>query len=429
MGLRIAHLSDIHFKNEDKLIGINADDNMREDVVRELIKLTNEYGELNALVVSGDIAYSGKKDEFLIARKWLYSILERTRSLNAKIIVCPGNHDIDRDVLNDAILDMHDKVRSERDIEKRQGLLFSRLKDERSRELLMASLENYNEFAVEFGCEFYPDKERYSWAQDLTLNDGSVLRIRGLNSTVLCGKRDAKHSLFLGRNSWSLRKEDGVEYLVFAHHPPSWLFDEVEMKNELDDKARIQMYGHEHASRIEPGIESVRLFAGAINPERDHAGWLPGFNFLRLNISNEQNERKLNVVIHSMQWQDTAPSQFVMYRGKQTDGTHRYAFALPSWTPSSPAQIVGRREGDARGTVNEVKEMSEPEVPNISEQEFVRRFFDLDFATQKRILEKLKLMEKSEASLPQFMQIKKSLKRAKEKSLISEILKQINIKG
>jgi calcineurin-like phosphoesterase family protein len=425
MELKIVHLSDIHFRNEDKLIGINSDDNMREDVVRELIRFSNEFGAIDAMIVSGDIAFSGKIEEFAIARKWLYSILERTRSPNAKIIVCPGNHDVDQAVLNDAILDMHDKVRSEKDVEKRQSMLLARLGKEQSRDLLMSALGNYNDFAVEFACEFYPDRSRYTWFHDLTLNDGSTLRVRGLNSTILCGLKDAKHSLFLGRNSWSLKKEDGVEYLVFAHHPPSWLYDEVEMKNELDDKARIQMYGHEHAARIDAGVDSVRLFAGAINPERDHAGWMPGFNFLRLEVCMEREKRMLSVITHSMQWQNTSPSQFVMYKGKHADGTHRQLFALSPWSaPPSQATNEPSSRDALESPTTEARKMPEPK-PEFSEQMILRLFFDLNFATQTQILDKLGLLEKADSGLPHFMQIKNALKRAKERDLFKNLLNEI----
>jgi hypothetical protein len=429
MSLQIAHLSDIHFRDDTTQIGHDANENMREDIILDLIGLTKEYGRLDALIISGDIAFSGKEIEFKTARNWFHELLDRTNSKNAEIIVCPGNHDVDREEFkkDESISEAQNALRGWRKPDSIQQKLEARLQTEAGKRLLMRSLQNYNNFALEFGCEFEVSKEKYAWNRDLILNDGSVLRVRGLNTTMFCGMKDIQRQLFLGRNAWAIKKQAGVEYLAFAHHPPSWLIDETDMGNELDDKAKIQMYGHEHTAKIAPGIRSVKMFAGAVNPERDSSDWIPGYNFVRVHVGHEGGKRKLCVRVHSRQWQSTPPSQFNLYRGQEPDGTHKYEFDLPDWTAPTKMTIDDKvREAEPLENAASMDKTG-PESPRkMTNHEFLRLFFDLSFAEKKKIFDELNLSEPKEASQPQYLQVKNSLARAKERGLIEDIIKKIS---
>lgn len=427
MELRIAHLSDIHFRYDPERIGHDSNESMREDVIEDLEKLVKEFGPLHAVVVSGDIAFSGKPDEFKLAREWFYRLLDRTNSTGAKIIVCPGNHDIDRGVFsnNQSILDSHEAIRASSDCEKIEKELFARLSRAADRDLLMKSLENYNNFAVEYKCDFTPNQARYSWHHDLELNDGSILRFRGLNTTILCGKKDFEGSLFLGRSAWSIKKDAGVEYVAFAHHPPSWLIDKKEMENELDDRARIQLYGHEHSAKIAPGVNSVKLFAGAVNPERDYAEWKPGYNFLRISVNGLNNQRELVVIVHSREWQQTSPSQFKEYRGREADGTHKYMFELRPWTRRPEQVPISSSMASAPQLTGLASSLGAATPISTGDHEFLRRFFDLTFAQQKKIFDELDLLDPKEAKSAQFVQVRNGLVRARERDLLGAIAKKL----
>jgi hypothetical protein len=66
---------------------------------------------------------------------------------------------------------------------------------------LYKSLEHYNRFALAYNCSFHADGDNYAWSRDPTLDDASVLRIRGLNTALLSGQKDLEKSLFLGRSA------------------------------------------------------------------------------------------------------------------------------------------------------------------------------------------------------------------------------------
>jgi predicted phosphodiesterase len=164
---------------------------------------------------------------------------------------------------------------------------------------LYESLEHYNHFALAYNCCFHADGDNYAWSRDLTLDDGSVLRIRGLNTELLSGQRDLEKSLFLGHSAWSNGREPGVEYLAYSHHPPKWFVDGDDMMQEFANKVRLQLYGHEHDQRIVRTYDSVTLFAGAVNPHRSESNWQPGYNIIEVGVSTRESKRYVQVRIHA----------------------------------------------------------------------------------------------------------------------------------
>ena len=90
----------------------------------------------------------------------------------------PGNHDIDRKSVENSLLiqGIHKDLRGD------AGTIDEKLaaymvKDEEAKKLIFKPLQSYNDFAARFECDIKPDKP--FWEEDVTLNDGSVLRIRG----------------------------------------------------------------------------------------------------------------------------------------------------------------------------------------------------------------------------------------------------------
>ncbi|MEV4778402.1 metallophosphoesterase [Burkholderia sp. LMU1-1-1.1] len=430
MPTNIAHISDIHFKVSPNQIGHDPNEQMRDEMIRDLEKKVAEWGKLDAIIVSGDIAFAGRKDEFSLAKEWLKEILSRTNSHDAKIIVCPGNHDIDRSVLKaqPLIEDGHSAIRASPTNVKRESELLRRLGVEATRDLFYRALENYNDFSQQYNCSFYATKENYSWHHDLLLDDGSKLRIRGLNSTTLCGQQDVKGQLYIGRAAWNLKREDGIEYLVFAHHPPSWLLDGSEMVNELDDRAAIQLYGHEHKARISQSGSSIVMYAGAVNPVRDEGDWLPGFNFIRISVTNDNSTRKMLVKIFSREWQEQNPSQFKDYKGKGQDGSHEYTKNLEKWSPPSvdnvPEPFVSPlpKATQINSSIN--TNISVAAQVQKSESEILSEFYDMQFSEQYDIVRNLGLLREEDKGFPQFMQIKRALIFAKSQNRISQLLNE-----
>jgi predicted MPP superfamily phosphohydrolase len=96
--LVLYHFSDLHFHRRDdfdRQIVINA---LWADIARQM-----EAGLVPDLIaVTGDIAFSGKVDEYKRAEtEFFLPLLEKTNSNREDIFMVPGNHDVDRDILLD----------------------------------------------------------------------------------------------------------------------------------------------------------------------------------------------------------------------------------------------------------------------------------------------------------------------------------------
>jgi hypothetical protein len=87
----IIHLSDIHLK-----VGRNAVSNRTSQIVSAASAHDHEV-EHWLIIISGDVAYSGKKEEYEIASQLIANLKKELGKLSAKlhaeIVIVPGNHD------------------------------------------------------------------------------------------------------------------------------------------------------------------------------------------------------------------------------------------------------------------------------------------------------------------------------------------------
>lgn len=97
MSVVILHLSDIHLKNSNDPILLKG-----EAIARcTYEKLPNATNLI--ILISGDIAFSGKSDQYALAKKLLEDIqveVEQEKELPITYVIAPGNHDCDFDLDN-----------------------------------------------------------------------------------------------------------------------------------------------------------------------------------------------------------------------------------------------------------------------------------------------------------------------------------------
>ncbi|PHY21508.1 metallophosphoesterase [Caulobacter sp. BP25] len=418
--LRLAHLSDIHFSNHASKIGFNPDRDVRSELKRDLADQVKKRGPLDAILVTGDIAFAGKREEYQDAAAWLDELCDAGECSRSSVFVCTGNHDIDQAVLkaNSAIQDMHDAIRRGPTHYDRDSALMRRLEQPEVRNLLYAPLREYNEFAARYECSFFGGNESFAWDRDLQLNDGSILRIRGLNSALLSGLSDREKSLFLGTNAWTMPRHDGVEYLCMSHHPPNWLQDGREFEVGLD-RARIQLFGHEHDQRITPARDYVRLYAGSVNPHRSEPSWQPGYNILEISIETGDGVRNMVVDAHVRVWRGPPP----LFRNHDDkDGTpyHRTVIKLADWSPPSawrPEPVVSQEEPTVPSPPGE----STKPATTMTVRELVHRFFRLSLSQKTEIVGRLDLAKEEDNALPDVERYKLALLRAKEANQLNDV--------
>src|SRR6266446_3431099 len=281
----LLHLSDIHFRYGVAGTAMDPDLSLRNEIVRDVEEMCAQLGKVDVILISGDIAYSGHHEEYQFALRWLELLCGVCGCSLSDIFVCPGNHDVARDVVSHSrvIQALRQQIKAAGDLAY-DVLLRGLLTDEDASRSLYKPLENYNLFAQSFFCGVFPPEDTIA-RRDLVLNDGSTLRLSGFNSVLVSSAADAPGQLYVDPACYQLIRERGVEHLVICHHPYNWLRDGQRLRDHLNDVARLQLFGHEHTNRIELVRDYIRLAAGAVHPDRSEPGWEPGYNLINLHVS------------------------------------------------------------------------------------------------------------------------------------------------
>src|SRR4051812_47098129 len=94
MSLKFLHLSDIHFR---KASDFDLDKDLRNEIEEDLKRIIPKTGHLDAILVGGDVAFSGKNEEYEVAYEWLRKVCGLIGCLEENVLTVPGNHDVERD--------------------------------------------------------------------------------------------------------------------------------------------------------------------------------------------------------------------------------------------------------------------------------------------------------------------------------------------
>jgi DNA repair exonuclease SbcCD nuclease subunit len=428
--LRIVHLSDIHFSHKQAKFGFDPDLALRQAVISDIAAMRVELGAIDAVLVSGDIAYAGKKSEYESAAGWLGAVTNAAGCDETSVWVCPGNHDIDQDVIkaNPMIQDSHDKIRSFENFQEQDAEMTRRLVQPDARALFYAPLAEYNEFSARYQSSFFADERNFAWEHDFILNDGSTLRLRGLNTALMSGLADREKSLFLGARAWTFSQRSGVEYMTIAHHPPNWLSDVKQAQSALEAHARIQLFGHEHDQRIQPGRDWIKLFAGSINPHRAEIGWKPGYNIIEIYVENGET-RRLAVDVHAREWQPNPPL-FRALQDRGHDDVHHVRIDIgPLPADFSPEPISSPAQTATLGAA----EVIPHDNPSGASQEInfrsvVFQFFRLSLSNKNEIVGHLDLARDGDNRLTDVERFKLALLRAQDEGKLEatfELIKKL----
>jgi hypothetical protein len=413
------HLSDIHFRYKRSGTSYDLDILVRNELQRDIEKLTKKFQRIDGILVSGDIAFGGKAEEYAIAGEWLDRITTAANCPPKNVFTIPGNHDIDRDVFRDNahiytwhedilnnIIDADEKIRS---------YMVNDLKADH----LFAAQKAYQKFAQRYGCWTTPQQP--FWERNFDLGANIKVNLRGINSAILCSDKDEnkpKNQFFVG--SWQsnqLRKE-GVINVCMCHHPSRWLFDQetFDLYTLGPNAVPLQLFGHEHEFQVEPCDNALRLYAGAVQPNRNEDGWLPRYNLIELTGSTQGSEISLHVNVWVRSWNNTI-AEFVADVKYCTDDVPY------TWT-----HIQGRETG-ASLIECETSIMQMPRELNIQKntqqsrynevdaaQKLVNAFLTLPYHRIAHIANELNLVSDEDEDIESVEQFRRYFQRSSERS-------------
>jgi predicted phosphodiesterase len=302
--LRFVHLSDIHFgQNRNGSVVFHAD--VRAELLNHCRVMRNKLGNAQGVLITGDIAYAGKREQYEESSTWLAQLTNAVGCKRTDVRVIPGNHDIDFDEIGYATKIAHHDLRN-RPPNEIQGILDEIASGHEEGNPLLPKLKAYRVFAAEYDCDF-ESVGRPIWTQTVVLSDCYRLRFVGLNSVQVSDRndKDREGTMVLGKRQYILTREENVEYVVLLHHPLNYFKDREEAKNFLNSRAKVLMTGHEHVPCIEKiagesDDERLVISAGATNPpEVDYRYTYSWMEFSHREVGNIQN---LVVRVHPSVW-------------------------------------------------------------------------------------------------------------------------------
>jgi predicted MPP superfamily phosphohydrolase len=182
--MNILHLSDIHFGRNYKCYGLKDEFDKKEVILSDLIeciKNVDKEFKVEHIVVTGDIAWYGKRKEFEEAMGWFKLLLNATGLSGKDITFCVGNHDVNR---NYSSIDIKYNNSTIKEID--DAYDYSQVHK------YEASIYDYNWFCENIGVEpfIYPrgNNIEYSYSlgyKDIKFPSGSIIRLIAFNTALL----------------------------------------------------------------------------------------------------------------------------------------------------------------------------------------------------------------------------------------------------
>jgi formylglycine-generating enzyme required for sulfatase activity/predicted MPP superfamily phosphohydrolase/energy-coupling factor transporter ATP-binding protein EcfA2 len=281
--INILHLSDIHFRKK------KGEDNstFRRVVQRKTVSKIEEHLKKHEppdfVVVTGDIAFSGKELEFEEAEEFFEKLKGKLPEKTVFLMV-PGNHDVDRDRVSN-FLSMHRLVKEG----KADAFLDSK---EDSLNFINVKFDTFKSFLRKLNPLLLKKTNDYFWVQDFPEMGVSFL---GLNSCWACESDDDRFNIALGYPQVieALERSEGANRILLTHHPPfNWLKDLEygKCRVELFNNCRLWLHGHTHSDNAmvikDPTGSCLCLGANASYTD-DKEGFI-GFQFLHIDWGNNR---------------------------------------------------------------------------------------------------------------------------------------------
>ncbi|WP_211227160.1 metallophosphoesterase family protein [Saccharospirillum impatiens] len=302
MSAVFVHVSDIHFGQErDDRVHIHND--VKQQLINDAREVVSGIagGFASGVLVTGDIAHSGKKAEYEEAGKWLDDLAASIGVEIHCVQMVPGNHDLDRSKLSYSGGQILDYIRKGGATEYEKILSNST-----DRAALFARFEDYGQFSFGYNCPLN-DEGAYGTGMEVKLAPGRSIRFIRLNSALLCHgeERDEHPELMIGARQFTIPRTEGVENVVLVHHPLHWYKDQGEVKSYIRSRARVFISGHEHdpkvsVDRVEDGNDLMMVAAGATVPFKSDAIFTFTYNIIEFDWDEELDG--LSVTMHPRAW-------------------------------------------------------------------------------------------------------------------------------
>jgi predicted phosphodiesterase len=249
-GLTWLHLSDWHQKATTGLDRRVVRDAMIKDI-KNRAEIHPDLATIDFIIFSGDLACSGKSEEYQEAQEQLLDpLLEACDLSRQQLFIVPGNHDLDRDSLNLAPEGFYNLLGS-------YGSIKDCLEARECQERILEPFEAFNSFV-----QGYNEQDHPNYACIKLMPDKNIALL-GLNSAWACGHNkdksgniDDRFFVFIGEHQVYDPLESIPEAwnkIAVLHHTFEWLnkTDSDAVMGWLKEKCDFILQGHQHRSNVE----------------------------------------------------------------------------------------------------------------------------------------------------------------------------------
>ena len=316
------HLSDWHQQGGDFNRQVVCDALIAD--IRELEQISSDLEKIDFIIFSGDVAFSGRKEEYQAAKKNLFEpLLEATGLSPERLFIVPGNHDLDRNHLELLPKSLETHFDSESQVNEW-------LTDIKRRDALLIPFRTYREFVTQFTGQEQPD---YASIRTLEI-DGKRVALLGINSALMSsrlkdksGRIDDYGHLIVGEpqihDALHEIENDDLRIAVL-HHPFEWLaqFDRDIIERLLRENCHFILWSHLHSpSQSEilqaQGGDCVMISAGASYDRGESSN---DYNFVHLDFETGQG------TIYLRRWSDRRNKWI---QDIESSESGKYEFSLP----------------------------------------------------------------------------------------------------
>lgn len=427
--IRMVHLSDIHF-GQEKDGTFHHQEDVRDAVARDCRVMRDKLGTANGILVTGDIAYAGKKTEYDRAGVWLDAICDIVGCERRAVHIIPGNHDVDRSRIDYGVERLHQDFRdcAADDVDK----ILMRILGADPKNLSTSAiaffekLSAYREFSNRYESDF-SSEHRPICIKEIKFPTGHVLRFFGMTSVQVCDGHDSKGTMILGSSQYIFKEESNVEYVVMCHHPLHWFKDEASALPRIRTRGRVILAGHEHQARfrkiVEGGTEYLMLDAGATTPPGGEKRSPFCYNWLEFDLSEGKDGFALGVSAYPRKWIDQK-AQFDLDR-ERTDGADFERFSVPCRNYSKIA-APPRAEDLSIAPVGVIEEENAT-MPD--EERFAKLLYFfwryLDWQQRYSVLAKVDILPQGlERPMPQLVE-RNALSAARDRKKLAEVWNEV----
>ena len=295
--INLLHLSDIHFgyENEYEFTLIAQRENVLNALMQRLKTIEKEW-KPDMVVISGDIGWNGTNSNYEIAKIWIDLLLSTLDLSSNELVLCVGNHDIDR--------------------KKTIGMGYTKDSTKADEWLKFEGLENYNRLFENYSnfCDNIKlphlkisDKDSYL----VGVREIGSLRFIVLNSAWFCRGKEDKDKLWIGLPQLELMNSKGQTIsgknydsekisIAVIHHTSDWLNENENNRysprpntySYLAERSHIILSGHSHGEIKKPSRMYNRAFlftAGATYADKYYRN---NFSILKINTNARILNRK-----------------------------------------------------------------------------------------------------------------------------------------